>query len=138
MPFVETDYYERSMGENLKKTILAYERLIAPERLAELKLQTNAWEDAYAKLGRHPEPRPLNLDPGYLTLAKFVLATTKDHSHRIYLGQGVYAEVTLHYEKGRWRHRDWTYPDYRRADYQQFLSRCRDCLRARPAEGGTG
>ena len=134
--FVETDYYQRSMGENLKKTMLAYERLIGPEQLIGLKLQTNAWEDAYAQLGRHPEPRPLNLDPGYLTRAKFVLASTKDHSHRIYMGQGVFAEVTLHYEKGRWRHRDWTYPDYRRADYQQFLSRCRKWLTGQPSQGG--
>ncbi len=138
MLFVETDYYEPSMGDNLKKTMLAYERLISPDRLVQIKLQTNAWEDAYAKLGRHPEPRPLNLDPGYLTLAKFVLASTKDHSHRIYLGQGIFAEVTLRYEKGRWQHRDWTYADYRRADYQQFLSRCRNWLRGRPFEGGTG
>jgi hypothetical protein len=74
-------------------------------------------------------PRPLNLDPGYLGLGKLVLASTKDHAHRLYLSRGIYAEVTLNYQDRGWRHHDWTFPDYRRADYQQFFSQCRDYLR---------
>jgi hypothetical protein len=68
----------------------------------------------------------LNLDPGYLTAAKLVLASTKDHAHRLYLGQGIYGEVTLSYRQGHWQHREWTYPDYRRADFQDFFLRLRD------------
>ena len=86
-------------------------------------------EAAYAKLQRHPEPRPLNLDPGYLTSAKLVLASTKDHAHRIYLSRGIYAEVTLHYQDRGWQHHEWTFPDYRRADYQEFFTHARDHLR---------
>jgi hypothetical protein len=126
--FSETDYYDAEMGVGLKKQFWVFEKPIDPERLAAIKLAANTWEAEYAGLGLHPEPRPLNLDPGYLTLAKLVLASTKDHAHRIYLAEGVYAEVTLSYRKGAWQPFDWTYPDYRRADFQEFFTRCRDLL----------
>lgn len=128
--FLETDYYEASMGRDLRKRFWAFEQLTEQDQLLGFKRQTNVWEDEYAQLGRHPEPRPLNLDPGYLTLAKLVLASTKDHAHRIYLAKGIYAEVTLHYQKGQWRHRPWTFTDYRRADYWAFFTKCRDYIRA--------
>ena len=73
-------------------------------RLAQIKRQTNDWEETYAAEAGLSEPRPLNLDPGYLTLAKLVLASTKDGSHRIYLGEGIYAEVTLFFHRRRWEH----------------------------------
>ena len=122
------------------KTFWAFERLIDPGMLADIKQQTNAWEAEYAALARHPEPRPLNLDPGYIGLGKLVLASTKDHAHRIYLGQGIYAEVTLYYKDGRWQHRDWTFADYRRGDYQAFFEECRENLkrRLRTATGERG
>ncbi|MBI3463512.1 MAG: DUF4416 family protein [Planctomycetes bacterium] len=135
--FTETDYYERSMGTGLTKQFFAFERLIDAARLIEIKLETNCWESEYAASGDKPEPRPLNLDPGYLTLAKFVLASTKDHAHRVYLGRGIYAEVTLHYKHDQWQHREWTFPDYRRADYQQFLEECRRELRRQLRRRGT-
>ena len=72
---------------------------------------------------------PLNLDPGYVTLAKLVLASTKDHAHRIYLADCIYAEVTLSYRGGAWQPFEWTYPDYRRADFHVFFTRCRELLR---------
>lgn len=129
--FVETDYYEPTMGPGLKKRFYAFERPVDPADLAAIKLQTNAWEAAYGTLGRHAEIRPLNLDPGYLTAAKLVLASTKDHAHRIYLGRGIYAEVTLHYRHRRWEAGEFTFPDYRRADYHEFFGRARDYLRRR-------
>ncbi len=132
--FVETAYYEPTMGSGIQKCFWAFERLIDPAALVELKLQTNAWEAEYAGRGGHLEPRPLNLDPGYLTPAKLVLASTKDHAHRLYLSRGIYAEVTLFYKDRHWQHRDWTFRDYRRADYQQFFSECRDYLRRRERE----
>jgi hypothetical protein len=128
-PFEDTDYYRASMGPGLKKQFWAAERLVDPGRLPELKRAANAWEADYAALGIRPEPRPLNVDPGYLTLAKLVLASTKDHAHRLYLGEGVYGEVTLNFRDRRWQPLPWTYPDYRRADYQAFLDQCRTLLR---------
>jgi hypothetical protein len=126
--FTETDYYAATMGSGLKKQFLAFERLIDPGALAEIKRQTNGWEIEYAALGCHPEPRPLNLDPGYVTPAKLVLASTKDHAHRIYLCDGIYAEVTLAFRHRQWQPLDWTYPDYRRDDYQRFFSECRQLV----------
>lgn len=127
--FVETDYYEAAMGRGLKKVFFAFDRQIDPGELAEIKLTTNGWEEEYAALAGHSEPRPLNLDPGYLSLGKLVLASTKDFAHRIYLSQGIYAEVTLQYRHHRWEHHQWTFADYRRGDYQQFFTECRDRLR---------
>jgi len=127
--FRETNYYDATMGVGLRKQFLAFERLIDPEQLVELKLQTNEWEAEYAALARRDEQRPLNLDPGYITLAKLVLASTKDHAHRIYLGRGIYAEITLKFRDGAWQASDWTYPDYRRADFQELFSRCREYLK---------
>jgi hypothetical protein len=127
--FTETEYYAATMGADLKKQFFACERLIDPAQLIDLKLQTNHWEEEFAAQGAFPEPRPLNLDPGYITLAKLVLASTKDHSHRLYLGRGIYAEITLSYRAGRWQESEWTYPDYRRSDFQQFFVECRDYLK---------
>jgi len=126
--FTETDYYADTMGTDLKKQFLACERLIDPVQLAPIKCQTNRWEADYAALGRHPETRPLNVDPGYITRAKLVLASTKDHAHRIYLHEGIYAEITLAFRHHQWQPHDWTYPDYRRADYQAFFTLCREFL----------
>ena len=127
----ETSYYDATMGTDLKKCFFAFETLADPAELAEWKLASNQWEIDYRQLGRHPEPRPLNVDPGYLTDAKLVLATTKDRDHRIYLRDGIFAEVTLHFHRGRWEPRPWTYPDYQRADYHEFFLRCREYLRRR-------
>lgn len=126
--FSQTDYYEATMGSPLKKLFFALAQPIAPDRLAGVKLQTNEWERDYAALDVHPEPRPLNLDPGYIAPGKLVLASTKDHAHRIYLAHGIYAEATLQYKHRRWHAHPWTYADYRREDYQQFFSACRDYL----------
>jgi hypothetical protein len=146
--FAETHYYDATMGPGLKKTFFTFQRPFDPERLVEIKLETNRWEQEYAALtpgpspkgrgepGEDAEPRPLNLDPGYLTQAKLVLASTKDFAHRIYLSRGIYAEITLQYKHHAWRHHEYTFADYRRADYQEFFTQCRDALREMKGEGG--
>lgn len=134
--FMETDYYQATMGSGLKKQFLAVSNLIDPAELPEIKRTTNAWEAEYTEAAAHAEARPLNLDPGYLTPAKLVLASTKDHSHRLYLGQGIYAEVTLYFRSGRWQEREWTYPDYRRADFQHYFTQLRNDLQSRTREVG--
>jgi hypothetical protein len=138
--FTETDYYEPTMGPRLKKEFWAFEQPFDPASLAAVKRLTNTWEQEYAALVRRgeavaadgcaiSESRPINLDPGYLTAAKLVLASTKDHTHRIYLRDGIFAEITLFFRHGRWEHHEWTFPDYRRADYQAFFGQIRDYLK---------
>jgi hypothetical protein len=126
--FTETEYYTATMGAGLKKQFLAIEKLVDSSSLPDIKRQTNNWEAEYTALGQHEEQRPLNLDPGYLTPAKLVLASTKDHAHRIYLRDGIFAEVTLVYRQRKWQPLEWTYPDYRRDDYQAFFTKCREWL----------
>lgn len=127
--FTETEYYTATMGSGLKKQFVIVKSPIDPGRLPAIKRLTNDWETEYAAIADHTEPRPLNLDPGYLTLAKLVLASTKDHAHRIYLADGICAEVTLSYRGRQWHAFDWTYPDYRREDFQKFFTSSRELLR---------
>jgi hypothetical protein len=127
--FTETDYYTATMGSDLKKQFVVVKSPLDPGRLATIKRLTNDWEVDYAASANHPESRPLNLDPGYLTLAKLVLASTKDYAHRIYLADGIYAEVTLRFRNKQWQAFGWTYPDYRREDFQQFFTTARELLR---------
>ncbi len=133
--FTETDYYQATMGSELKKQFLAFHNLIDPGDISRVKRTTNDWEAEYAAVIDCPEQRPLNLDPGYLTLAKLVLATTKDHAHRLYVGDEIYAEVTLTFRGKRWQKNDWTYPDYQRPDYHNFFTSCRQSLQERRRQG---
>jgi hypothetical protein len=127
----ETTFYASTMGTDLRKVLWAFEHLIQPASLVDRKLLTNQWEQEYAGQHAGVESRPLNLDPGYLTEAKLILASTKDRDHRIYLDRGIFAENTLYFYAGAWQKRPWTYPDYQRADYHQFLTRCRQYYRSR-------
>ena len=131
--FTETSYYEETMGTNLKKQLFAFERLIDPATVTKSKLQSNRWESDYIAANEHAEQRPLNIDPGYISEAKLVLATTKDRDHRLYLQDGIFAEVTLHFKRGVWEKSRWTYPDYQRQDFHAFFTKCRDYLRRRYA-----
>jgi hypothetical protein len=124
--FDQTSYYEASMGADLRKVLWAFGTLIDPGRMPDVKHASNALEQALAEQRRYPEARPVNLDPGYLTLGKFVLATTKDQAHRLYLRDGIFAEVTLHYQAGRYRPWPWTYADYRLEEVIAFLGSARE------------
>jgi hypothetical protein len=108
LPFEHTTYYAGEFGEGLKRRFVAFEEFVHPGELMEIKLLTNALEMEWAVEGK----RRINIDPGYVSYSKLVLATTKNHAHRIYLGQGIYAEVTLHFRDGTFRAWPWTYPDY--------------------------
>lgn len=124
-PFENTTYYESRMGQGLKLVLHAFRKPICPQGLSQIKRRTNEMEEECARLGGFDVARPLNLDPGYLCSGKFLLASTKDASHRIYLQQGVFAEVTLYFCHGEWRDFPWTYPNYRESRYKEFLKNCR-------------
>ncbi len=132
--FDQTDYYRSTMGPDLRKVFFTFGTPFDAADLPEVKLTTDRWEQEYAAAADHPEPRPLNIDPGYLTMGKLVLASTKGYTHRIYMARGIFAEITLFYRHGRWRSYEWTFPDYRRAEYYDYFTCCRELLRDEPRE----
>lgn len=127
--FAHTDFYKRTMGEDVLKQVFAYQSLIDPGDLPGIKLATNEIEETYNATHDHDWPRPLNIDPGYITEAKLVLATVKNRDHRVYIGNGIYGEVTLSYYNRCWNASRWTYPDYMTAENRLFFTKCRDELR---------
>jgi hypothetical protein len=117
IPFSWSDYYDAEMGPPILRWFLGFAGLFAPERLAAVKIRTNALEDGFRVEGR----RKANFDPGLLFLSRLCLATTKDHAHRLPLAGGIYGEVTLIYRDGDYQALPWTYPDYAGREYRDVL-----------------
>jgi len=108
LPFDRTDYYEGEMGTPLFRRFFVGERPVGRDALARIKVRMEAIEEKLSEGGR----RTVNLDPGILTAENFILATGKNYTHRVYLGEGVFADLTLEYRDGEFRPLPWTYPDY--------------------------
>jgi hypothetical protein len=117
-----SDYYDSEMGGTPWRFFVVFEERLDPERLASVKLHTNTLEDYFRVEGR----RVVNLDPGVMSGANLILATTKNRSHRIPLQQGIYGELTLHYSGKRYNSFPWTYPDYKSSEVQSFFLKVRD------------
>ena len=132
-----THYYDQQMGSPLYRRFVSFAGPHRPDFLAEAKVRTNAIEAEFAagRSGTGPA-RPVNLDVGYVELPKLVLASMKNFSHRIYLRDGVYGEITLLFHHKRWEPLPWTFPDFRSGRYDAFLSGVRDSLPA--GDGGPG
>jgi uncharacterized protein DUF4416 len=124
-PFPETRTYRRSMGAPLLRRFYVLGAPWPQDGLAPVKLLTGALEDEVRRSETFPVERPVNIDPGLINDCRVILASTKDYSHRIYRGQGVWEEVTLIYEKGAWRPLPWTYPDFRAPTYHAFFEALR-------------
>src|SRR5258708_876181 len=122
------------MGTGLRKGFWVFRNLVNPDILSGAKQLTNALEILLANQGIYSESRPLNLDPGLLSLGKFLLATTKDQAHRIYLRSGIHAEVTLRFQARAFEPWPWTYADYRQPCVLTFLKEARNYYRQRIAE----
>lgn len=130
-PFDFTDYYVSEMGEGIARFFIAFSALIAPDSLADVKTVTDEIEKEYSEDGK----RKINLDPGLLTEANIILATTKNRSHRIAIGRNLYGEVTLIYQNHRYNALPWTYADYRSEKVQEMLISFRkEYLKARKAD----
>jgi len=123
--FDYTGYYEREMGESLKRQLVSFERLVEQGSLVETKLHTVEMEKT---LSDGEGRRTVNIDPGLLCPENFVLATGKNNAHRIYLGRGIFAEITLMYRDGGFRAMPWTYPDYASGEVQAILAEMRKLL----------
>ena len=120
-----TDYYNDEMGTGLNRRFIAFKRLQAADNFISIKRYCINIEKKFSLHGK----RTINIDPGYINEAKLILTTTKDFSHRIYLGRGVFAEITLIYHKGGFKDLDWTFPDYRTLQYKRLFASMRDIYR---------
>ena len=118
LPFFQTRYYDEEMGTPITRFFISFTRLIDPGTLAQIKIKTNLLERQFSEA----EKRKINIDPGLLSLSRFILASSKDGSHRVPLTDGIFAEVTLVYERGSYRPLEWTYPDYRSQEYLTILA----------------
>jgi hypothetical protein len=127
IPFDDTTYYESEMGDKLIREWTSFERPISQSAIVDAKLTTNALEK---RLAREDGSRTVNLDPGYIVAPRLVLASTKDHAHRIYLARGIFAEVTLIYRDGSFHPLEWTYPEYRKRTALDFFTKVRTGYRA--------
>ncbi|MEJ2051690.1 MAG: DUF4416 family protein [Calditrichota bacterium] len=116
-----TSYYQTEMGKGLRKQIVSFLTLMPAEKLPVIKTATNEIEKNYLSDGK----RTVNIDPGYLTAARMVLATTKDYDHRIYLGMGIFGDVHYRFRKGRFQINEWTYPDYQQDEIRQYFEELR-------------
>jgi hypothetical protein len=117
-----TKYYTREMGAHITKQYLVFERLMPPEQLPAIKLATNQLEHRY----KHKDRRRINMDPGYMSEAKIVLATTKNYAHRIYLNSGIFADLHLQYVHKQFQAMPWTYPDYQTPEILRFFEQVRE------------
>jgi hypothetical protein len=129
IPFISTDYYQHETGDHIVRVFFSFERLIDGDRLPEIKCWTNELESEFAASAGAAVKRPVNLDPGYVENAKVILASTKNFYHRMYIGRGIFAEVTMHYRNHACEFFPWTYPDYQSEDYQRFFLEVRRMYR---------
>jgi hypothetical protein len=130
LPFDHTDYYAAEFGPNLQRVIVTFQPLIDPEDLPQIKHRTNELEWSLTET----DGRTVNIDPGYVSMGKLVLASTKNHAHRLYLGRGIYGESTLTFQRGCFRAWPWTYPDYASARYCALFDEIRNRYKAQLRE----
>lgn len=126
LDFSSTAYYNEELGNNLKRKFFSFEKLLPLKRSYKIKLYTNKIEERLSENKGAGQNRTVNIDPGYITLANLVLFTTKNRSHRIYLENGIYADLELTFSRGAFRPLDWTYPDYRTNEYIDFFNTARE------------
>ena len=122
-----SEYYKEEIGSPIMRTFIFFKDLINRAEIADIKLRTNDIETSLSIDGK----RKVNLDPGYLTLANVILATTKGYSHRIYLGKGIYGEVSLLYkEKDKtFVPNIFTYSDYQEKNCIEMFIKAREFLK---------
>ena len=130
LAFNYTSYYNGEMGQGILRWLWSFAELVDRETLVGIKCLTNTIEQAYTVEGK----RRFNLDPGLMTLGNFVLATGKNNSHRIYLGKGIFADLTLVFRAGTYRPLEWTYPDYADRELIAILNRLRESYKCRLME----
>ncbi len=132
-PFDFTDYYSREMGKPLFRRFVTFDRLISVPGLPDIKSATNRLEERFAAPNGN---RPINVDPGYICLEHVILATTKGYTHRPYLRDGIYADLTLIYRNKSFQPLEWTYPDYRQEAVIRLFNQFRKRYLEKDLRGG--
>lgn len=127
-PFTFTNYYVDEIGSAPVRAFFSYEQLVDRTEIVDIKLWTNDVELQIAEAAGTPGLRPVNLDPGYMTLGQFFLATTKDQRQRVYMQRGIFVEPTLYFQDGHFHAFDWTYRDYQSEPYIKYLEEVRKRL----------
>lgn len=125
MPWDFTSYYNEELGTPVYRSFVFFDSMYDPSLLSDAKLATNDLELSFSHEGK----RQINLDPGYITLSKLVLASTKNYSHRIYLGKGIYGEITLSYRDGCFHPLQHTYNDYKDSRFLNIFENVRSLLK---------
>ena len=116
-----SDYYDEELGGEGRRVIFSFREAVDPSRQAEIKIATNEMERILSEDGN----RKINLDPGFMSSGRLMLATTKKLGFRIPLEDGIYTELTLFWAKGGWHKLPWTYRDYQSEKVQRFLTETR-------------
>lgn len=124
--FIETDYYNEEMGNNLKTRYISFHKTVPRSSLPSIKTFCCKLEKKYSKIKDGVLKRMVNIDPGLLSLENFILATGKAYSHRIYLDKGVWADLTLIYQKENYINLPWTYPNYQSKKIKKALLKIRE------------
>jgi len=119
--FDRTRYYAREMGWPLHRRFISFAQLVPPNNIVEIKLKTNEVETQHLKDGN----RKINIDPGYISPERLILATGKNYVHRVYLSKGIYADLTLVFQRGGFKPLKWTYPDYAEPQVIGFFNEVR-------------
>jgi hypothetical protein len=125
VPFDQTPYYRAEMGEPLFRLFVSFRPLLEPERLPAFKMEAMRLETEMAVAGK----RRVNIDPGYLSEANVIIATAKNHYHRVPLAHGIYAHMEFVLKDGRIQFLPWTYPDFQTAAYLEFFNHLHEAFR---------
>ena len=116
-----TKYYNDELGENIKKKFMFFKKLINPEKIADIKIDTNKIEDKYK--------RKINLDPGYLTRSKVLLASAKDRSNKVYIKSGIYGDIVLIFKNKSFEPFPFTFKDFRTKEYIELFNKIRELIK---------
>lgn len=119
-------YYSKEMGpeDTLSRFFVVPTKPFPREFLLTTKILSLDWERDFFR----GEGRMVNVDVGFITAENFILATTKSYTHRVFLGQKIFADLTYEFKNGHFECLPWTYPDYRDEEKMQFLTWCRSFL----------
>jgi len=120
--FTHTSYYEKELGGSLKRRFASFKKLLDRKDLVKVKKLTNLIENETV----HSKKRRINIDPGFLTIENFILASGKNFTHRVYLKDGIFADLTLIFTKNDFKELSWTYPDYKEKAVKDMLRKIRE------------